>query len=150
MAKVKIVYGTTGGNTELVCEKIAMELEKKKHKVSLERIELCDFTKITDCDFLILASPTYGHGQLEKNFTRFWVRLDKVKLNKLPCSVIALGDPTYELDYLLESANILTEFVKTHGGVMALEPLRIVKNPLLYFGKFVSLWTDKLTKLLTK
>jgi len=149
MSKVKIVYGTTGGNTELVCEKVAMELEKKKHKVSLERIERCDFTKITNCDFLILASPTYGHGQLEKNFTRFWDELDKVKLNKLPCSVIALGDPTYEMDYLLESANILTNFIETHGGVLALEPLRIAKNPLPYFDKSLLLWTNKLTKALS-
>lgn len=150
MAKVKIVYGTTGGNTELVCEKVAMELEKKKHRVALEKVELCDVTKITACDFLILASPTYGHGQLEDNFHRMWPKFQKVKLNKLPCAVIALGDPKYEMDYLLESANILTEFIKEHGGVIVLDPLKLAKNPLPYFPKAVLLWTEKLHGILSK
>ncbi|MCF7905586.1 flavodoxin family protein [Candidatus Gracilibacteria bacterium] len=147
MSHIKIIYGTTGGNTELVCQFVAEKL-KDKHAVTLERCELTDPKKVTDCDFLILASPTYGHGVLEMHFAQFFPKIQDVDLGGKPCAVITLGDPKYDMDYFLESGKILTEFLETHGGRVALDSLKIAKTPLPYLSKSVMMWVQKLCEIL--
>lgn len=149
MAHIRIVYGTTGGNTQIVCQKVAADLEERGHTVLVERCELTDPQKITDCDCLILASPTYGHGLLEMHFAKFLPQIEHMNLKKLPCAVIALGDPKYDLDYFLESEKKLTHYFQSHNGKILLDPLKIAKSPLPYLEKKVVKWVEKLDQKLT-
>ncbi len=148
MSHIKIIYGTTGGNTELVCQFVASLLAEHKHKVTLERCELADPTKVGTCDFLIFASPTYGHGVLEMHFQNFLPEIESLDLQGKKCAVITLGDPKYDMDYFLESGKILTKFLETHGGVMAIDSLKIAKTPLPYLEKGVKKWVEKLLVML--
>lgn len=150
MAHIRIVYGTTGGNTQLVCQKVTAELEGAGHTVTLERCELAEPESLTDGDALILASPTYGHGLLEMHFEQFFPQIQHLQFDNKPVAVIALGDPKYDLDYFLESEKILTQYFETHGGQIIVEPLKIAKTPLPYLEKKVVKWCEKLTQALAE
>lgn len=149
MANVKIVYGTAGGNTKLVCEKVVEVLTTKGH-----RIELFDAIKTTPADIgaydaLILACPTYGIGELEEHFENFLEQLNAVDLKGHKCAIIGLGDPKYDLDYHLESAKIIMDFLKKKEAQILYMPLRISKNPLpLIEQGFVDRWAEKISELL--
>jgi len=144
MSDIQIIYGTTGGNTQIVCQKAQEELETLGHKVSLLRCELAKAEDLQIGDVLILASPTYGHGVLEMHFAKFLSTADNIDLSGKKCAVIALGDPKYDLDYFLESEKILANFIETHGGVIATPPLKIAKSPLLSLEKHIQRWAEKL------
>ena len=38
MTKIAIVYGTSGGNTKLVCQQVAVGLEKAGHTIDMHRV----------------------------------------------------------------------------------------------------------------
>ncbi len=148
MSAIQIIYGTTGGNTQIVCQKLQEELETLGHQVSLLRCELAKPEDLLTGDCLILASPTYGHGVLEMHFAKFLPTADSISLDNKKCAVVALGDPKYDLDYFMESEKILTTFIETHGGVIATPPLKIAKSPLLSFEKHIQRWAEKLSEQL--
>ncbi len=149
MSAIQIIYGTTGGNTQLVCQKLQEEFEKLNFKVTLLRAELAKPADLLSGDILILASPTYGHGLLEPHFAKFLPMAEELDLQNKKCAVVALGDPKYDLDYFLESEKILTNFLQSHGGNIVVEPLKIAKSPLLSLEKYVQRWVEKLANELT-
>ena len=149
MSKIKIVYGTVGGNTELVCERAAEVLEKKGHVVELLKVRGTDPEKMGEYDLLILACPTYGIGELEDFFEIFLQKLEAVDLKGRKCAIIALGDPKYDKDYHLESAKIIMDFLKKKEAKVLHMPLRISKSPLpLIKEGFVDRWAEKVAELL--
>ena len=150
MSKIKIVYGSGGGNTELVCQKVAEVLSENKshpHKVELLQAKLTDATKLKGFDLLILASPTYGHGLLESYFEKFLRALAAVDLRDKPCSVIGLGDPKYDSDYHIESIKIIMDFLKEKGAKIVHIPLRVSRCPLPLLTGHVDLWAKKIAEM---
>ncbi len=146
MQTIKIIYGTSGGNTQLVCEQIKQFIEDDgTFTVDLERSELADPKKVNDHDFLILACPTYGEGILEPTcFNPFFRKIQGTDFSEKKVAVIGLGDPKYGLDYCLESANIIEKFFKSHDANVILPALRIAKCPIPLLNSFVKKWVDKL------
>lgn len=146
MSKIKIVYGTCGGNTELVCQKVA-EVLSVKHNVELKKAKITSPDKIGEYDLLILASPTYGHGQLELYFDKFLKKLEKEDLKEKKCAVIGLGNLKYDIDYHLESAKIITEFLKNKEVNIVCKPLLVSKCPIPFLDKHVKTWAEELLKI---
>lgn len=145
MPKIKIVYGTVGGNTELVCERVAEVLRKKGHAVEILKAKLADPADLGAWDLLILACPTYGIGELEDSFEVFMGKLGAVNLKNKKCAVIGLGDPKYDQDYHLESAKIIMDFLKKKEAKVLYMPLRISRSPLpLIQNGFVDRWCEKI------
>lgn len=144
MAKIKIVYGSGGGNTELVCEKMAMILEKN-HCVTLLKAKTAEPKDVGACDLLVLASPTYGHGQLEQYFEKFLEKLRGENLKNKRCAVIGLGDPKYDTDYHIESIKTITDFLKEKEADIVCMPLRVSRCPLPLLNNHVELWAEKLS-----
>lgn len=148
MAKVKIVYGSVGGNTELVCERVAEVLQIKGHAVEILKAQLTDPANLGEWDLLVLACPTYGIGELEDYFEIFMEKLKEVELNGRKCAIIGLGDPKYDLDYHLESAKIIMDFLKKKEAKILHIPLRISRAPLpLIKDGFVDRWAEKIAEL---
>lgn len=147
MAKIKIVYGSAGGNTELVCEKV-MEILQGKHEVEMLKAKLTDPQKLGEYDLLILASPTYGHGQLEQYFEKFLNGLEAVNLEGKNIGIIGLGDPKYDRDYHIESARFIMDFVKHKGANIVYMPLRVSKCPLPLLEGHVDKWAEKMSGML--
>jgi flavodoxin I len=146
MSKVKIVYGTGGGNTEIVCERVKEILENKKHKVELLKAKVTEPEDLGDFDLLILASPTYGHGQLEKYFGLFLRKMDKYDFKGKTCGVIGLGDPKYDDDYHIESAKVITHFLRDREADILYMPLRVSRCPLRLLENHVAVWAEKIAE----
>jgi flavodoxin len=148
MAKIKIVYGSGSGNTELVCEKVAGLLKGKNHEVSLLKAKLINPKDVGTYDLLIFACPTYGHGELEQYFGRFLARMENEDLDGKLCSIIGLGDPKYDRDYHLESIKIISDFLdKKHAKLVGM-PLRISKCPLPLMTGHINRWAMKIDELM--
>lgn len=147
MANIKIVYGSAGGNTELVCEKVMEILQEKGHTVHLLKAKLTDPAEIGEYDLLVLASPTYGHGQLEQYFEKFLEQLETIDLKGKPCSVIGLGDPKYDRDYHIESAKVIADFLRRKGAQIVYMPLRVSRCPLPLLHGHVDKWAEKIAEM---
>jgi flavodoxin len=145
MAKIQIVYGSNGGNTQLVCQYIAEELTQMGHIVLNDRCEHFAEDKLTKNDLLILACPTYEHGSLEPNFLKnFWPRIQETDLNKHACVVVGLGDIKYDIDYHIESARILQTYVDTHNGHLIHPSLMVSGKVLPLLDTLVKGWCKRL------
>jgi flavodoxin len=146
MAKIKIVYGSCGGNTEITCQEVQRNLQELGHEVILLKSKITKPADILDSDLLILASPTYGHGLLENFMDRFIATCNKEiqSLAGQKAVVIGLGNMIYDADYLLESAKILTEFLQKKEAVIIHEPLLLTKSPLPYIKKIIPNWVKEL------
>lgn len=124
---IQVVYGSGGGNTEFLCGLLKDKLEGAGVMTELKKSKVSNFDDLHGANLYILASPTYGHGQLEKYMGRFIRGFQKshFEMKDVNFAVIGLGDKKYDDDYYIESANILENFVKDNGGVLAVESLRI-------------------------
>lgn len=136
----------------MVCEKVAEVLANgsgDKHQVELLRAKSTKAKDIDGCDLLILASPTYGHGQLEQYFEKFLRGLGGVSLKCRRCAVIGLGDPKYDTDYHLESVKAIMDFLKEKEADIVCMPLRVSRCPLpLIESGYVGRWAEKLSEKL--
>ena len=147
MASVLFIYGSTGGNTEMVVENAA-EILKKKFKVTIQRAEQSHAKDLLKFDVCILASPTYGHGLLEGYMSKFVKGLKEIDLKGKPCAVIGLGDPKYEAQYHIESAPILEKRLTNAGGKIILPALRISRTPVMHLKGLIPNWANQLLKLI--
>jgi flavodoxin I len=130
--------------------KIEELLKSKNHNVKLSRVELETLNDIDKFDLIILASPTYGHGQLEPHFIKFYeTHLNKNFKNK-KFAVIGLGDFKYDIDYHIESAKILEDFVKKVNGKLIIEALRISRSPIPHLNTYIQKWGEELANILNR
>ncbi len=148
MKAVKIIYGSCGGNTELVCLKVADLIQDAGYKVSLlnAKIQVPDVFKGEEA--LILASPTYGVGELETFMASLLKAAGDMTFVGRLCAVIALGDERYHPDYYMESMRILAHWLKQRGATFATGPLMVGKHPLSYLETAVPAWTDRFLQAL--
>jgi len=144
MKSVLFIYGTTGGNTEMVVESVADILHEKKFKVEIKRAELSSAKDLLKSDVCILASPTYGHGLLEGHMAKFVKGMKDIDLKGKPCAVIGLGDPKYEAQYHIESAPILEKKLTDAGGKLLLPALRVSMTPVMHLKGLIPYWTKQL------
>lgn len=145
MAKISLIYGTSGGNTQIVCEKVC-EVLRATHSVVLIPAQKASQKDLLDADVIILASPTYEHGVLEEKMERFISRIQNIDLTGKKCTVIGLGDTIYEDDYCVASAKILMQFIKDKGGELVVAPLTILKSPIPLLETRIKTWAEQLSK----
>ena len=148
LAKILIIFGSTGGNTELVVDKVTEILESKGHQVDIRRAEESSYEDFQDYDLYLLASPTYGHGVLQHEFQKLADQLKNQDLSGKKFAVIGLGDQRYEKEYLLESAKILEKLVKDHKGELVHVSLRILNTPVQYLDTTITAWAEQLSEKL--
>lgn len=146
MVKVKIIYGSAGGNTEVVCERVAEVMRERGDEVELVHAKLSGPESLGGCDLLIFASPTYGHGQLEQYFQEFLEKIKDADLEERKCAVIGLGDPKYDTDYHIESAKVITDFLKEKKASILHLALRISRSPYPFLQDYVPRWAETLSK----
>lgn len=153
MAKIKIIYGSAGGNTEVVCERAAEVMQKCGDTVEMLHAKLSGPENLGDCDLVIFASPTYGHGQLEQYFQEFLDKLeaaDGLNLEGRKFAVIGLGDPKYDTDYHLEAVKTISDFLKEKKAIIVGMPLRISKSPYPFMADYIPRWAEGVSKKLAE
>lgn len=148
MVQVLIIYGSSGGNTELVCQKVAETLEQAGIGVSLKRVEIST-PKDIGGDLTILAAPTYEHGVILEHWQPFLKDLKSFDLSQQKITVIGLGEPQYDDHYHIESANTLTHAIKASKGDLFVRPLRISGAVLPQLDERVKKWAEELSQKLS-
>ena len=76
MALAKIVYASMTGNTEEIADIVAKKLEELGHTVDVDECTTVDAADFEDADICIVATYTYGDGELPDEsltFTKIWL-----------------------------------------------------------------------------
>jgi flavodoxin I len=148
MKKVQIIFSSIGGNTALVVEKVSEILGLQEILVSINRVENTNFETLFENDLVILASPTYGQGNIEEHFIPFSKKLSKLDCSNQKFALIGLGATRFYPEYLTESGAILEEFVTKIKGIQIGNTLRISGDPLKVLDKLVPSWCNKIVNAL--
>jgi len=90
MKKIAIVYGTDGGYTEDVCQRLSKYFEADR--VDLINVYTTDLTTVSSYDYLILASSTWHDGHLQDDWTNFVDGLDEIDFRDKTVALLSLGD----------------------------------------------------------
>ena len=124
MNKIGIFFGTDTGTTRLIAKKIAKKLDGLAEKpLNVNRIEVDDMLKY---DFLILGTPTYGHGQLPGvdtnisagSWQEFLPQLEHADLSGKIIALYGLGNQEKYPERFADSLYYLYEMVKARGGTI--------------------------------
>lgn len=126
---IKIIYASTSGNTELVCDYITKLLEKSGFETRLFRSEKTPIKEITNHDKFILATSTYEHGVINPFYDKLLSEMQTTDLKGKFAGIIGLGDTRYELHLFCEGANILKKAFMDQGGTILHQPLKINGEP---------------------
>ncbi len=146
MPSLTIIYASTSGHTEYVVGLVAAALKDAGIEISVLLAESVKPEELSGNGPLLLASSTWNTGTSEGQLNphMYALLLERGKdaaLNGRSVACIALGDKRYR--YTANAAVHLEEFVKTHGGKLVSETLKIINEP---YGqeKAVLDWTKKL------
>lgn len=107
MEKIGIFYGSTTGHTQEVVESIAEKLSADVIDVSKSnKDELKSYTN------LILASSTYGDGDLQTDWEDFASNLNEDDFEGKIVAIVGLGDQDSYSDTFCDSIGILANLAK--------------------------------------
>jgi flavodoxin I len=150
MPTLRIVYSSTSGHTEYVCDILIAHLKEKKAPVEIvmTHVEQSKPEHLLDCDYLLLASSTWDptEGLWPPDFRAFIKEAKEIDLMGKPTCVIGLGDSRYR--NTCKATAHLMQFAREHGGKNLLAPLPIVNEPYEQ-DETVRKWGDKLLEKLT-
>ncbi|MBO0477739.1 flavodoxin [Vagococcus sp. DIV0080] len=115
MALAKIVYASMTGNTEEISEIIEEKLEDEGFEVEREECSDVDSDFFEDADVCIVATYTYGDGELPFEFEDFFSDLKDENLEDKLFGVVGSGDTEYG-EYYCQSARDFVEQFKQTGA----------------------------------
>ena len=95
---IKLVYASLTGNTEMLSDLMIEKFEEEKgleiEKIFIEDME--DFDFLDDADAFIIASYTYGEGELPEEMEEFFEALADKNYEGKIYGVIGTGDTIYD------------------------------------------------------
>lgn len=103
MALVKIVYASMTGNTEEIADIVANKFTELGHDVEVDECTTVDAADFEDADVAIVATYTYGDGDLPDEIVDFYEDLADVDLSGKIFGVVGSGDTFY--DYFCKSVD---------------------------------------------
>lgn len=89
MKKVGIFYGSESGNTQEVCKKIAQEIGSEAEVFD---VAMASREQILAFDNLILASATYGSGDLQDDWEKVFKTLGENDFSSKVVALVGVGD----------------------------------------------------------
>ncbi|GAB2021946.1 flavodoxin [Pseudolactococcus yaeyamensis] len=96
MALAKIVYASMTGNTEEIADIVAEKLEALGLDVDIDECTTVDASDFVDADIAIVATYTYGDGELPDEIVDFYDDLQDLDLSGKIFGVIGSGDTFYD------------------------------------------------------
>lgn len=96
MALAKIVYASMTGNTEEIADIVADKLRDLGLDVDIDECTTVEAEDFLEADVAIVASYTYGDGELPDEIVDFYEDLKDVNLEGKYYGVVGSGDTFYD------------------------------------------------------
>ena len=103
MALAKIVFASMTGNTEEIADIVADKLRDLGLDVDVDECTTVDASDFLEADIAIVATYTYGDGELPDEMMDFYEDLADLNLNGKIYGVVGSGDTFY--DYFCHSVD---------------------------------------------
>ncbi len=145
---IQIIYASTSGNVEAVCQKISDILETHNFRTTLQRAESTNFSVISDNNKFIFATSTWEHGEINPFFNKLLQEMMQNNLSGKTGAFVGLGDTRYEQMLFCKGAEILREAFLKGGGKELSTMLKINGEPYGQMDTLVTTWTNRLIDLL--
>ncbi|MBL8014766.1 MAG: flavodoxin domain-containing protein [Candidatus Doudnabacteria bacterium] len=139
-----IIYASTSGNVELVCEYIQRSLGDAGIDTSLHRAEVTSIDLIKNADNMILATSTWEHGELNPFFAKLLSEMKQEDLGGKKAAFVGLGDRRYEPVLFCRGIEILQEAFTAQGGSQIGEILKIEGEPHTQLDSTVKPWLESI------
>ena len=109
--RIKLIYGSDTGNTELVTEDITKLLD------DIEVTTVADLTpEDWDHDKFILGIPTWYDGELQSDWEDYFEEFKTVDFTDKTVTIFGLGDQLGYEEWFCDGIGILAEVVIKNGG----------------------------------
>ena len=113
MKEIGIFYGSTSGKTEAIVDEIEFNLKKYEYKV----FNIIDGIKeMKNYDNLILVTPTYGVGELQKDWENQIEEFKKINFNGKKVALVGLGNQFTFGESFVEGIKVLYDIVTKNNG----------------------------------
>ena len=111
MAEIGIFYGSSTGNTKDVSVKLQAALGGDLHNITD-----VDAESISSYKYVVLATSTWGAGDLQDDWEDFFPNLDDVDFSGKKVAIMGLGDQENYGDDFVDGMAVLAEKVEELGG----------------------------------
>lgn len=112
MNKVKVIYGSSGGNTEDAAVMIAQKLGGEA--VRINDADVADF----DADLVVLGTSTWGIGELQDDWNAGLSLLNRIDWQGKRTALFGLGDQSCFDDTFIDGVRDIYDQLKEKGAVL--------------------------------
>lgn len=123
MTLAKIVYASMTGNTEEIADIVAETLENLGIEVEINECTQVDADELVDADLCIVATYTYGDGDLPDEIMDFYDDLLELDLTGKIFGVCGSGDTFYD-DFCKSVDDFEAAFTKI-GAIKGAESVKV-------------------------
>ena len=123
MALAKIIYASMTGNTEEIADIVGQKLEELVHDVEVDECTTVDASDFEDADLAIVATYTYGDGDLPDEIVDLYEDLEDLDLSGKIYGVVGSGDTFY--DYFCKAVDDFEEQFAQTGAEKGAESVKV-------------------------
>ncbi|MDR1567137.1 MAG: flavodoxin [Streptococcaceae bacterium] len=123
MTKAKIVYASMTGNTEEIADIVSEALENLNIEVDIDECTSVEAEDFLDYDITIVATYTYGDGELPDEIVDFYEDLQELDLTDKVYGVVGSGDTFYD-EFCKSVDDFDAAFAKT-GATKGAESVKV-------------------------
>ena len=123
MALAKIIYASMTGNTEEIADIVGQKLEELGHDVEVDECTTVDASDFEDADLAIVATYTYGDGDLPDEIVDLYQDLADLDLSGKIYGVVGSGDTFY--DYFCKAVDDFEEQFAQTGAEKGAESVKV-------------------------
>lgn len=141
--KIGIYYGTTSGTTSGIVDEIEFQL--KGEDCYIHNVEE-GIDSMEEYENLILVSPSYGVGELQKDWENVYEKFKKIDFTGKIIGIVGVGNQYAFGESYVGAMKILYDVVKDKGKVVGLtstEGYHYEETKSIENGKFVGLALDE-------
>lgn len=142
MQKIGLFYGSDSGNTENIAKRIASNLEG----IDIFDVAKTEKSRLLEYKNLILATPTYGSGDMQGDWEKFLETLKPEDFSNKVVALVGLGDQDTYGDTFCDGLFPIYEMVCKEGkmiGFTKTEGYEYEESRSVINGQFIGLILDE-------
>jgi flavodoxin short chain len=128
MTTAKVVYASMTGNTENVANYVNDELNAAGVESEVNECTEVEPAEFKDVDICVVASYTYGEGELPDEIADFYEDLEETDLKGKIYGVVGSGDTSYD-DLFCKAVDLFEEAFEKTGAKKGAEGVRVEFSP---------------------